>query len=141
MFGHLSTYRRLRCNVMAKANALALPKAMAMPRAKAMPRTWLGLWLGLVLLQWLAAGPSGAGRRDAMSGTRKAKQGHHQDNVHETNVFELHCENQHFSYVSPLMKLSLKKLPGVLAATLPPTPNRGSIHHRSSLRTSETNLG
>ena len=126
---------------MAKANALALPKAMAMPRAKAMPRTWLGLWLGLVLLQWLAAGPSGAGRRDAMSGTRKAKQGHHQDNVHETNVFELHFENQHFFVCVSVDEIVFEKTPWGVGNTPPSTFNRGSIHHRSSLRTSETNLG
>ena len=101
---------------MAKANALALPKAMAMPRAKAMPRTWLGLWLRFVILQWLAAGPSGAGRRDAMSGTRKAKQGHHQDNVHETNVFELHFENQHFFVCISVDEVVFEKAPWVVGS-------------------------
>ena len=85
-----------------------------------------------VLLQWLAAGPSGAGRRDAMSGTRKAKQGHYQDNVHETNVFELHCENQHFFVCVSVDEIVFEKAPwGV--GNHPPSNSQSGINPSSEL--------
>jgi hypothetical protein len=46
-----------------------------------------------------------------MSGTGKAKQGHHQDNVHETKVFELHFDNQHFFVWVSVDEIVFEKAP------------------------------